>query len=275
MDNHFSVVMSVYKKETVHNFETAFKSIVNQTVQPDEIVLVRDGDVTQELQQSIDKLIKEYEHIVTYIPLEQNGGLGNALNIGVTTARNELIARMDSDDISVENRFEIQLNAFKENPDIDMVGGQVLEFKDSEDNIVGKREVPLTHENISEFLKSRCAFNHPTVMYKKSAVQKSGNYIEMHFAEDYFLWCRMLKENCKFLNLPNYLVKMRVSDDMYQRRGGYEYFKILKKVEQYKKESKIITNGRYLKNVLIRFCQCVLLTNKLRSFVYKNVLRKK
>ena len=173
---NFSVVMSVYKNETVENFEAAFNSIINQTAPPEEIVLVRDGPVGELMQTAIDTKVKEND-IVTYVPLQENMGLGNALKEGIKRARNELVARMDSDDISVPNRFELQLKIFEQCPEIDMVGGQVSEFIENIDFPVGKREVPEKHEDIIKYLKKRNAFNHPSVMYKKSAVLKAGNYI--------------------------------------------------------------------------------------------------
>ncbi len=270
----FSVIMSVYKNETADNLRLAFKSVVEQTAPPDEIVLVRDGKVPEALQSCIGEILSEYKALVTYIPLEENGGLGNALNIAINKARNDLIARMDTDDVCMPNRFELQLEAFEKNPDLDMVGGQVSEFVDDVEVIVGKREVPVSHSGITQYLKSRNAFNHPTVMYKKSKVIEAGNYIEMHFVEDYYLWLRMMINGCKFMNLPEVLVKMRVNAQMYQRRGGYNYYKTLNELEKYKKEEKITTGVEYLKNCAIRFCQCVLLPNRLRGWIYQKVLRK-
>lgn len=265
--------MSVYKNETVENFEAAFNSIISQTVPPEEIVLVRDGPVSESMQNAIDKKVKE-NNSITYIPLEENLGLGNALKEGIIKARNELIARMDSDDISVPNRFELQLKAFEQHPEIDLVGGQVSEFIESVNSSVGKREVPTNHEDIVKYLKKRNAFNHPSVMYKKTSVLKAGNYVEMHFVEDYYLWLRMMLDGCVFMNLPDILVNMRTSPEMYQRRGGLKYYKALQRLEKFKKDSNIVNYIGYTKNKVMRFIQCVMIPNNLRGWIYKKVLRK-
>ena len=270
----FSVLMTVYKKETADHFRQAMDSVLNQTVKADEIVLVRDGLVPDELQQCIDEYL-ENEKNITYIPLEENTGSGNASRIGVEIARNEIIARMDSDDISVPNRFELQLKAFEDNPEIDVVGGTIAEFIDDMSNVVCLRETALDNEEIKEYMRSRSAINNVSAMFKKSSVIKAGNYIELHFVEDYYMWCRMLACGCNFMNLPDVLVYVRVGQDMYARRGGYAYFKSLKELEKYKKKAGITGSFKYIKNVTIRFIQCVLLPNKLRGFLYKKIARKR
>ena len=274
MAEKFSVLMSVYKNETVSNFELAFDSVISQSVAPDEILLVRDGEVPDELQNSIDTLVERYGDLITYIPRKENRGLGEALRLGVEMARNSLIARMDTDDVAAPDRFKHQLEAFEADPELSVVGGQILEFTDSIDNIVGERRVPLTDGEIRSYLESRNAFNHPTVMFRREAVLSAGNYIEKHFVEDYYLWLRMMLNGAKFANVDKTLVYMRVSLDMYQRRGGYAYFKILKELEGFKKKNGITGSITYLKNVVLRFVQCVLLPNKLRGFMYRKVLRR-
>ncbi len=270
----FSVLMTVYKKETACNFKQAMDSILNQTVRPTEIVLVRDGIVPDELQKCIDEYV-ENEKIINYIPLEENTGSGNASRIGVENAKHELIARMDSDDVSVPNRFELQLKAFEKNPEVDVIGGTIAEFIDDVSNVVCLRETELDDAGIKEYMKSRSAINNVSAMFKKSAILRAGNYIELHFVEDYYMWCRMQACGCNFMNLPETLVYVRVGRDMYARRGGYAYFKALKQLEKYKKKNGIISSFRYVKNVTIRFIQCVLLPNKLRSFLYKKLARKR
>lgn len=270
----FSVLMTVYVKETPEHFRLAMDSIINQTVKPSEIVLVRDGLVTDELQACIDEYLAKEENI-TYIPLEVNSGSGNASRVGVEKAKHEIIARMDSDDISVPNRFELQLKAFENNPEIDVVGGTIAEFIDDVSNVICVRETALDDKEIKEYMKSRSAINNVSAMFKKSAIIKAGNYIELHFVEDYYMWCRMLACGCNFMNLPETLVYVRVGKDMYSRRGGYSYFKSLKELEKYKKHAGIISGFRYAKNVSVRFIQCVLLPNKLRGFLYKKLARKR
>ena len=269
----YSVLMSVYKNDDANHLKLAVRSMADQTIPPEEIILVRDGEVGEQLQCAIDEIVSSSPGMFTYIPLEKNGGLGNALKIGIEKARNELIARMDSDDISIIDRCEKQLLAFSEDPELDLVGGQVLEFCDEETNNIGERLVPEDDEQIKSLLQSRCPFNHPTVMYKKSSVIKAGNYEEIHFVEDYYLWCKMALRQCKFRNLKEFLVHMRVDDNTYRRRGGKKYFHSIKYLEKFKMQNGIIGRARYIRNITVRFVQCVLLPNKLRSWIYRKFLR--
>lgn len=270
----FSVAMSVYKNDNAEFFDRALKSITEeQTVKPSEIVLVVDGPVGDEINQVIEKYSSAYG-IFNVVRLEQNGGLGNALKLAVENSSNELIARMDSDDVSLPTRFEKQLQLM-EQTGADIVGGFMTEFIDSEDNIVGMRQVPLENEDIKRDMKKRCAMNHVTVMYKKSAVLACGGYLDWHYNEDYYLWIRMLLNGATFGNSQDVFVNVRVGKEMYQRRGGWKYFKSEKGLQKYMKKNKIIGFGTYFMNVTKRFIVQVLMPNRLRGWVFKKFARKK
>lgn len=269
----FSVVISVYKNDKAECFDLALKSVmVEQTVKPNEVVLIVDGPVSDEINQVIQKYEKIQKNL-NVIRLIENQGLGNALNIATQKCKNELIAHMDSDDISVPTRFEQQLALFEEHPELDIVGGDITEFIDNEINVVSKRTVPCDDKDIKEYMKHRCAMNHVTVMYKKSAVLEAGNYIEWFCNEDYYLWIRMLKQECVFGNTGTVLVNVRIGKDMYRRRGGKEYFKSEKKIQQYMLEHKIINQKLYVVNVLKRWIVQVLLPNSVRGFVFRKFAR--
>lgn len=267
------MLMSVYKNEKTEFFKQAVDSVLSQSLQPEEIVLIRDGQVPNDLQIAIDEYIEKYPTIFTYIPLATNGGLGNALRLGVEQARNELIARMDTDDISTPNRFERQLEKFKEDPTLDMVGGDIFEFTVSTQEISSVRSVPSMHEDIVERLKTRSPFNHVTVMFKKSAVLKAGNYQDFYLFEDWYLWIRMYLSGCKFANVPENFCFVRV-EGMANRRGGMRYYESCKKLLKYMKKEKLINYFQYIKIKLIRFCGYVLCPNGLRAWCYKKFLRK-
>lgn len=269
----FSVSMCTYEMDDPVWLETAVESVLNGTVKPDEIVLVVDGPVGEEL----DDVIKKYESydIFKIIRLEQNKGLGNALRLAVENCTYELIARMDSDDICLPDRFETQLNFFKNDALLDVLSGDITEFIDDEKNIVGRRSVPLSDNEVKEYMKTRCALNHVATMYKKSAVLEAGNYIDWFFNEDYYLWIRMLMNGCKFGNTGTVLVNVRVGDEMYNRRGGIEYFKSEAKLQKYMLDNRIIGFSTYLINVLKRLIVQVLLPNKLRGWVFKKFAREK
>lgn len=276
-DHHvpFSVAMSVYKSDNPDFFDRALSSITDeQTIIPNEIVLVVDGPVNDEINAVIDKYESKYE-IFKVIRLEQNGGLGNALKIAVENSSNELIARMDSDDVSVSTRFEEQLKYFETNPEIDIVGGDITEFIGEENNIVGKRSVPLSNESIREYMKTRCAMNHVSVMYKKKAVESAGGYQDWFWNEDYYLWIRMWLNGAVFANTGSVLVNVRVGEEMYQRRGGSKYFESEKGLQDYMLKNKMINHSTYIKNVAKRLIVQKLMPNKLRGWVFRTFARKK
>lgn len=271
----YSVLMSLYIKEKPEYLDSAIKSMVEQTVKPDEIVIVKDGKITGELQNIIDRYAAEYPEMFNIVGYDENQGLGYALNYGLERCRNELIARMDTDDISMPNRCEEQLKCFENNGEIDIVGGDISEFIGSEKNIIGIRAVPKSHEKIISYMKKRCPLNHVTVMYKKSSVIRSGNYLDCIYNEDYYLWIRMYEHDCIFVNTGTVLVNVRVGQDMYRRRGGIIYFKSELRLQNYMLKKRIIDSVTYVINLLKRFIVQILLPNNLRGFVFSKFARKK
>ena len=271
----FSVAISVYKNDNPVFFDRALNSITeNQTIMPNEIVLVVDGPVSAELNKVID-MYEDKFNIFKIIRLKKNGGLGNALKIAVENSTYELIARMDSDDVSLPARFEEQLKFFVLNPETDVVGGNITEFIGNENNIVGMRSVPLTNEAIREYMKIRCAFNHMSVMYKKSAVQSAGGYQDWFWNEDYYLWIRMWLNGAIFANTGSVLVNVRVGEEMYQRRGGEKYFSSEKRLQDYMLKQGMINWYIYIKNVSKRMIVQKLMPNKIRGWVFRTFARKK
>ena len=270
----YSVLMSIYKNDNAQFFKEAIESMLTQTIKPDEIVIVEDGELTNELYLLLDKLRKMYPSIIRRCRNKHNRGLGIALRNGLKVCRNELIVRMDSDDISIPQRCELQLQYMEKNPEVDIVGGQIEEFIGSVDNIVGKRIVPTEHKELLEYTKKRCPFNHVSVMFRKSSVLDVGNYIELHYNEDYYLWIRMALAGKRFGNLDQTLVKVRVGEDMYRRRGGLAYFKSEEKLQWYMLRHSMISPLRYCFNTLIRFVLQVLTPNRLRGVLFKILARR-
>ncbi|MBP3706132.1 MAG: glycosyltransferase [Clostridia bacterium] len=272
-DLKFSVSMCVYGGDNPDWFKTATDSIINQSVKPDEIVLVVDGPVPEKL----DRIIKSYELLDFFkvIRLKKNMGHGEARRTGLKNCSNELVALMDADDISVPDRFQRQLEVFQKNTDIDVCGGNITEFIDDPQNIVGVRNVPKEDKDIKEYLKKRCPMNQVTVMFKKARVDSVGGYIDWFCEEDYYLWLRMCLGNMKFANLSEFLVNVRVGKDMYGRRGGIKYFKSEARIQKYMYDNKIIGAGTYVSNILKRFIVQVLMPNKLRGWVFKKFAREK
>ncbi len=267
--------MSVYRNDKPEFVRRAVESVTDrQSRKPDEVVLVVDGPVTDELAAIVSDYEKAPNSIFKVIWLPENKGLGNALRVGVEAASNEIIARMDSDDVSASDRFEKQIAYMERDADCDLVGGQISEFIGEEDNIVGRRIVPCEHDKIFMWLKGRCPFNHVSVTMLRSRVLEVGNYMDWHFNEDYYLWIRMAEAGCRFANLPDTLVNVRVGADMYRRRGGWKYFKSEKGLQDYMLRHRIISLPRYCYNVLGRFTVQVAMPNRLRGFIFQKLFRK-
>ncbi|MDP0276067.1 glycosyltransferase [Glaesserella parasuis] len=212
----FSVLMSLYFKEKPEYLTECFESLKNQTVQADEIVVVFDGAITSELEQ----VMQNFAEILplNIVRLEQNQGLGKALNHGLIHCRNEWVFRMDTDDICIPERFEKQIAFIEQNPDTIIFGGQIAEFGSDINDIVSYRRVPTETKAIVEFTQKRCPFNHMTVAYQKNAVLECGGYQDLQ--EDYYLWIKLVALGKKVANLPEVLVYARVGNGMVGRRRG-------------------------------------------------------
>ena len=275
MENKISVCTSVYKNDKPEFVRVALDSmLVHQSVKPDEIVLVQDGPVPEDLSLLLSEYEDKYSDVMHIIRLDKNGGLGNALRLGVENAKYYIIARMDSDDICLPGRFEKQLAYLEAHPECDIVGGQMTEFIDTPENIVGTREVPLTNEEIYEFMKSRCALNHVTVMFRKESVLKAGNYQDWFWNEDYYLWVRMMMAGCKFANIPDVAVNVRSGADQYARRGGKKYFDSEIGIKKLMLDKKMITRREYLINYIERFIIQLMLPSSIRGWVFRKFARK-
>ncbi|ALV21563.1 glycosyltransferase [Carnobacterium antarcticum] len=272
-DLKFSVLMSVYKKEQPVYLKECLDSLVNQTIQPNELVLIEDGPLTNDLYTVLDEFENQHPGLLNRNPLEENVGLGKALAIGVEYCRYSLIARMDTDDIAVNTRFEKQLREFVKNPKLGIVGSDINEFETDISNIVAKRIVPHSYEDILKTAKRRNPFNHMTVLYRKEEVLRAGNYMVLNGFEDYYLWVRMLKNDTLAKNVPEVLVHARAGRDMFMRRGGYKYLKDSKLAR--KKIHEVGLNS-YMDYFLSTAGQIIvsIMPNQLRAYIYTKLLRK-
>lgn len=272
MEN-YSVLMSVYYKEKPEWLDIAIRSMINQTIMTNDFVIVKDGPITEDLEKVIAKYKESYPEIFNIINLKENVGLGLALKIGIEKCKNELIARMDSDDFSISTRCEKQLEKFKENPQLDIIGSSIAEFIDSIDNVQAYRILPETDAEIKKFARRRNPFGHPSVMLRKSKVLEAGNYKPYYLCEDYDMWIRMIEKNAQCYNFKDILVYMRIGEDFYKRRGGIKYLKsILKfKKEQYKKG--FFSRKDYIVSSVAHIVMC-LLPNRIRDMLYKKILRR-
>lgn len=275
MDYRFSVLISVYYKEIPRYLDRALQSITDdQILKPDEIVLIKDGPLTKELDEVIGKFKKKYPNLFKIVTLEKNYGLGKALNIGLKNCTYELVARMDGDDISKPERFKKQIEIFQKNPKLDIVGSWIDEFieRDEEITVRSIRKVPETSEEIYQKLKSICAFNHPTVMYRKSKIIEVGSYLQEFVLEDYYLWIRLAMSGANMYNLQESLLKFRITEGTSKRRGG---LKLLK--SDIKFQNKIFKMGflnkiEVVKNIVI-YGVYRILPNEIREYVQRKMIR--
>ena len=269
----FSVCMSVYKNDKPADFLTAVRSIYNQTVAPNEVVLVIDGPVGDELKEAIATLQAEIA-VLNVIRLSTNQGHAIARQAALMAAKNELVAVMDADDIAVPNRFEKQLKVFDEYSEVSVVGGLINEFIGTPENVVGTRIVPEQDAVIKAYLKSRCPMNQQTVMFRKKDIEAVGGYKHWYCEEDYYLWIRLALAGYQFYNIQENLVDVRVGEEMYQRRGGWRYFKSEASLQCYMWRLGMIGIARYLYNVAIRFAVQVAMPNVVRGWVFRIFARK-
>lgn len=271
MEN-YSVLMSVYKNDNPDYLMQSIESMIMQTVVSNDIVIVKDGPIPSALQSVLDSFQNKYSQI-KQLQLENNVGLGLALNAGLVACENELVARMDADDISLPERCEMQLKMFENDPTLDIVGCPVLEFVDSPDNVVGKRDVPLDNEAINKYNKRRDPFNHPTVMYRKSKVEKYGPYGNYRKNQDTDLWIKLLSNGCRAANCSEYLLLFRFDEGTYRKRKSWKNTQTLIEIRKKAWKTGYCT---FIDFFIVACAQLFIfiLPEQFQKFIYTKVLRK-
>lgn len=270
----FSVLISICEKEKPQYLIQCFNSLLRQTFPADEWIVVEDGPLTEKLYKVLDQYEKRYPKLIKRVPIKTHVGLAAALAEGIRHCSYELIARMDADDVACKKRFESQIEIFMKDPELDICGTWIEEFEGNIGKIVSRRKVPVKERDIRKYQKRRDAFNHMTVMYKKQAVLAAGNYKSIPLMEDTVLWARMLQNNVHCTNIPKYLVKARVGNDYYKRRGGWEYFKLYRDGRREVLKTGYISYRDYFLTVLAQFF-VALTPISLRGFVFRHFLHKK
>ena len=267
----FSVLLSVYYKESYSAFCKSLDSIFTQTTCPDEVILVEDGLLGSDLNDIISEYSAKYPTL-KIIPLPTNQGLGKALNEGLKHCSYDIVARMDTDDIAKPDRFEKQLAVFEKYSDIDVVGAWIDEFEDDISDVKSVRKLPELPDDIRQFAKRRNPINHPVVMFRKSAVLAAGGYQHFPLFEDYYLWVRMLMNGAKFYNIQESLLYFRFSSKVFKRRGGWKYAINEFRFQKMLRQLHFISFPQYIRNIFVRFLTRII-PNSLRKFVYKTILR--
>ncbi len=238
-------------------------------MKPDEVVLVRDGVVPPRLQSVIDDLVATSPVPVNVVALADNIGLGHALDAGLAACAHEIVARMDADDVSLPERFAIQIPLLAEG--FDLVGSALLEFHEHEDDIVGRRTPPLGEDEIRSWSRFHDPFNHPTVVYRRSMVQAVGGYQDLPLMEDYWLFARMIDAGARVANVAEPLVKYRVGAGAYARRGGWQLLRSEIVLQRQFRAAGFTSRPQYLRNLAVRGGYR-LVPESLRRFAYRRVI---
>lgn len=270
-----SILMSVYCKEKAAYFEQSLVSIlIEQTIKPDEFVLVCDGPLNEELNSIIAKFEKLFPSILKVFRTEQNQGLGKALNFGLEKCTNEIVIRADSDDICASNRIEIQAQFLEDNPDITVVSSYIDEFDNDVTKPIAIKTLPLNHDELVLYAKFRNPLNHMAVAFRKSHIVNIGSYHHLPYVEDYELWARVIASNYRIANIDKVLVHARVGNGMTKRRGNKQCIKSWRILNQFMFSNNMITKREFRRNMLsIRVF--VHMPNFIRKLLYKIVLRKR
>jgi len=247
----FSLLLPTYHADDPEHLRRAFASAVDeQTLPPNEVVLVRDGVVPPRLQAVIDELVAASAVPVNVVSLAENIGLGHALDAGLAACQYEVVARMDADDVSVPQRFAVQIPLLADG--YDLVGSGLLEFHEHEDDIVGRRTPPLGEDEIRSWSRFHDPFNHPTVVYRRSMVQAVGGYQDLPLMEDYWLFARMIDAGARVANVAEPLVKYRVGAGAYARRGGWQLLRSEVQLQRHFRGVGFTTRPQYLRNLVVR-----------------------
>jgi glycosyltransferase involved in cell wall biosynthesis len=250
MHEPFTLLLSVWDGDQPDHLLQAFCSAVDeQTLRPAQVVIVRDGPVRGELDACLADLHKTSPVPVTLVPLESNRGLGPALDAGMAASQFDVIARMDADDVAMPHRFEVEIPLIAE---ADIVGAGLLEFVDDIENVVGQRVPPTDPEQIQRYARMHDPFNHPTVVYRRQAVQAAGGYGDLPLMEDYALFARMLQNGARAVNVAEPLVYYRVGATAFKRRGGADLLRSELRLQRAFRRQGFTTPAEYARNVMVR-----------------------
>ena len=250
----FSVLLPVYRGDRADFLRRSLASVtVEQTLRPDEVLIVRDGPVPDELEDVLARARRgELSGTVPVRVLElaDNAGLALALEAGLAEAAHEVVARQDADDISVPERFATQLPLIAAG--YDLVGSAIQEFDDEADTDGVIRRQPSDPEEIRRALALRDPFNHPSVVYRAAAVHAAGGYRPLDLMEDYWLFARMIHDGARATNVPQVLVRYRVGAGAYERRGGLRLLRSELELQVSMRRAGIITAPQYARNLAVR-----------------------
>ncbi len=263
----FSLLLPIYHGDVPAYLERSLRSaVLEQQRRPDEVVIVQDGPVTDDLAAVVTEFQAQAPMSVHVVALQQNVGLGAALEAGLAACTHEVVARQDADDVSLPHRFAVQLPLIESGADL--VGSAMLEFGEHEDDVVGRRTPPTDPVAIARYARFHDPFNHPTVVYRRAAVAAAGGYQHLDLLEDYWLFARMIEQGASVANVAEPLVLYRVGAGAYARRGGVALLRSEIELQQRLRREGFLTAGQYARNLLVRGGYR-LVPEGLRTFAYK------
>lgn len=250
VERGFSLLLPVYAGDRPDFLVRAFRSSVQeQSRRPSEVVLVQDGAVPAELERAIAQLIESSPVPVVHVALESNQGLARALEAGLGASGFGVVARMDADDVSLPTRFERQLRVIEDG--FDLVGSSLIEFVD-ESVPLAVRVPPIDAEAIQRTARMRSPFHHPTVVFRREAVERVGGYVDVGPMEDYWLFARLLQGGARVANLEEPLLLYRVGEGAYARRGGLRQLRAELRIQREFRRIGFTTRIQFVRNVLVR-----------------------
>lgn len=260
-----SVLMTVYSGSNPYYLDVAIESLLDQTYKASEIIIMINGKIDGEC----EDVLNRFGNKIKVYRIKNNKGQGHALSTGLEKCKYDLVAIHSDYDIAMPDRFEKQVRYF-EHHDVDILGGQILEIHNKTNELFGIRKVPLRDGEIRAYMRTRCPFNHPTVMFKREKILEVGNYPDIRYMADYALWIQAY--DLRMANINDVLAKVRVDNSLLKKKSSFKYIASIRKVEHMLHERGIINWIEMEFNILSRSF-VALLPNFIRKRIYKHVLR--
>ena len=196
----------------------ALSSVAHQVLQPDQIVVVVDGPSAEALDEELQVWRNRFGERLTLITLPTRSGVALALNEGLARITTDWVARMDADDYSDPHRLSEQMAYVESHPEVDVVGSWLLDYDEDCQRPDRVKMCPERHRAIVSMMWFRNPLNHPSVTFKRTAVETVGGY-DADYGDDDHLWAKLWVSGAKYHNIPSCLVRRRRDKQLFKRRG--------------------------------------------------------
>ena len=265
----FSIILPIYKKNKISEVVNCLNSVVNKSLLPNEIVIIYDGFVNSSIKDIVNNKLFFFNKKIVHN--STNIGLGLTLKKGVMNCSNDLIIRVDADDVNNKNRFYELIKAAKKNKKADIIGSYLLE---KNNNNYYLKKVPISLSEVKRLIFYRNPLNHNTILLKKRSIIKVGSYRDIRFFEDYYLWLKIIKNNGKIINLNKVLVCSKQDKAFLERRSGYKYLKYFLNFLKIIYRERLINITNYVLYIAIR-SPIIISPLLFKRLFYQVFLRKK